>query len=152
MRIKKIIGIIYNKLFLINDTPHKVALGLGLGVFSGIFPGTGPIAALVLALFFRANRAAALLGSIFTNTWLSIVTFLLSVKVGSIITGAKWQDIHREWAQFLNNLNWLSLFKLSVLKIILPVVIGYFVIALSLGIGVYILSLFIIKMIKRPRA
>jgi len=60
--------LLYLKLIKINDTPQKIAFGFGLGVFSGIFPGTGPLAALFLALILRANRASALLGSLLTNT------------------------------------------------------------------------------------
>ncbi|MCG2713658.1 MAG: DUF2062 domain-containing protein [Candidatus Omnitrophica bacterium] len=71
---KKIINFIFAKLFKINDSAGKIALGVGLGVFAGLLPGTGPAAALLLALVFRANRAAALLGSLITNTWLSVVT------------------------------------------------------------------------------
>ena len=74
-KIREYLRLILAKLFNINDTPHKIALGLGLGVFAGILPGTGPIAAIFLALAFRANRASALLGSLLTNTWLSLVTF-----------------------------------------------------------------------------
>lgn len=43
---------IYLKLFQINDTPQRIALGVGLGVFTGIIPGAGPIAALFLAMLF----------------------------------------------------------------------------------------------------
>ena len=74
--LKKIPGFIFDKLFKINDSAEKIALGVGLEVFSGLMPGTGPTAALFLAFIFRANRAAALLGSMLTNTWLSVVTFI----------------------------------------------------------------------------
>ena len=58
--IKNFLRFVYAKLFSINDTPNKISLGLGLGVFAGILPGTGPIAAVFLALVFRANRASGL--------------------------------------------------------------------------------------------
>lgn len=139
---------IYIKLFKINDTPQRIALGTGLGVFSGIIPGTGPIAALFLALIFRANRAAALLGSLLTNTWLSIVTFLLSVKVGSVIMKVKWQDAQQDWIQFLKDFRWPNLFKFSALKIILPVIVGYFLVAFCLGLLIYLITLITITRIR----
>ena len=136
--LKRFFKLLYLKLFRINDTPQKIAAGLGLGVFSGIFPGTGPIAALFLAFVFRVNRAASLIGSLLTNTWLSFVTFILSIKTGSAILGLSWQEIYNEWNSLLKGFHWQGLFKSSVLKIILPVALGYLIIALSAGLLTYL--------------
>lgn len=51
-RILRLLKLIYIKLFRINDTPQKIAQGFGLGVFLGILPGTGPIAAAVSGFSF----------------------------------------------------------------------------------------------------
>jgi len=79
--------VLYLKLFRIDDSPHKIALGFGLGVFLGVMPGMGLIAALAIAIIIKVNRIAALLGSILTNTWLSIPVFFLAVRTGSAVTG-----------------------------------------------------------------
>jgi hypothetical protein len=142
---------LYIKLFKINDSPQRIALGLGLGVFSGIFPGTGPIASLFLAFLFRANRASALIGSLLTNTWLSVLIFILSVKAGSVIFGIRWQQLRQDWNYLLINFNWRNLFKLSALKVILPVFIGYFVIALAIGLLVYLITLPVIIQARKRR-
>ncbi|MDD5423642.1 MAG: DUF2062 domain-containing protein, partial [Candidatus Omnitrophica bacterium] len=105
---------LYLKLFRINDTPQKVATGLGLGVFLGIIPGTGPLVALFLAFVFRVNRAAALLGSLITNTWMSIPVFLLSVKIVAMLTGLEHQEIHRQWAVFTKDFRWSALLDISI--------------------------------------
>jgi len=147
-KISKFFNALYVKLFKINDSPQKIALGVGLGVFAGIFPGTGPLAALFLAFIFRVNRASALLGSLLTNTWLSFVTFLLAIKAGSAILGIRWQEVHQDWDYFLKSFNWQSLFKLSVLKVILPVITGYLVIAFCLGLLAYLVTLIIIVKIR----
>lgn len=147
-KIYRFFKLLYVKLFKINDSPQKIALGLGVGVFAGIIPGTGPIAALSLAFVLRVNRASALLGSLLTNTWLSIVTFLLSLKLGSAIMKAHWQEAKEQWLLFLKNFSWLNLFKLSVLKVILPVLLGYFVVAFCLGVAVYLIALIILNRIK----
>lgn len=139
---------IYIKLFRIHDTPQRIALGLGMGVFLGILPITGPIAAIFLALLLRLNRASALLGSLLTNTWLSIVTFFLSIKVGSGIMKVDWQDTYKGWIQFLKNFKFINLLQLSTLKIILPVITGYLVVAFSLGVLVYLIALIIVTQIK----
>ena len=146
--ILRFLKLIYLKLFRIHDTPQKIALGVGIGVFLGIIPGTGPIAAVFMALVLRVNRAAALLGSLLTNTWLSFLTFFLSIKIGAGIMRLDWQDVHRNWVQFLKDFKVITLFKSATLKIILPVIIGYLVVAFCLGLIVYLVTLSIIRQIK----
>lgn len=145
---KKFITVIFSKLFKINDSPRKVALGVGLGVFSGLMPGTGPVAALFLAFIFRANRAAALLGSLLTNTWLSLVTFILAVKAGSLVLGLHWQDVDRKMQGLLHDFSWAKFFKLSFLDVLLPVITGYLIIGLLLATASYLLTLSIIKIFR----
>lgn len=146
--LKGLLNLFYRKLFRINDTPHKIALGMGIGVFSGILPGTGPIAALFLALILRANRAAALLGSLLTNTWLSIVTFLLAIRAGSAIMRVDWQVIRDNWWVFLRDFHWGNLLKLSILKVILPVIVGYLAVAICLGLAIYLITLILVIQTK----
>lgn len=146
--IKRFLKLIYLKLFRIHDSPQKVALGIGLGVFLGNFPGTGPIAALTMAFILRLNRAAALLGSLLTNTWLSIITFVLSVKLGASIMGLEWQKVYNETIQLFKNFHWINFFKISMLKILTPVLVGYFIVSFLFGILFYIAALFIILKVK----
>lgn len=141
----------YEQVFRVNDSPQKIALGFGIGVFSGIFPGTGPVAAIFLALLFKANRATALFGSIITNTWISIISLLLALKAGAWVFGIKWQSLHESWVVFLNGFNWKLLFRVSALKIILPVVVGYILIALLLGLAAYLITLGIFFFIKNKK-
>jgi len=150
-RLKRLLGVLYLKLVRTNDSPQKVALGFGLGVFTGILPGTGPIAAVFLASLARANRATALLGSLATNTWLSFVTFLISIKIGSGIIGANWQDIKEKWSLFLKHFSFAALFKVPVLKIILPVMLGYLVVAICCGLFSYIAAMLILSLRKKSR-
>ena len=142
----------YAWLVKIHDTPQKIALGFGLGVFSGIFPGTGPLAALFLAFILRANRASALLGSLFTNTWLSFLTFIFAVKLGSAILGISWLKVKENWINFLTHFHWWGLFKLSVLKIILPVAAGYLLVSFFLGLLAYLAVLVVITRVRKTKA
>lgn len=139
---------IYIKLFRINDSPHKIALGFGIGVFLGVFPGTGPIASLCAALLLRLNRASSLLGSLLVNTWTNIITFLLAVKIGSVIMGQNWQEVYNQTGAILKNFSLSNLFKLSFIDIILPVLIGYFIIGICAGVISYIIILIILRMKK----
>jgi len=136
----------------INDSSQKIALGFGLGVLSGIFPGTGPLVAVSLSFLLRANYVSALLGSLLTNTWLSIVTFLLAIKVGAAIMGVNWQNAQREWELFLSHFQWTSLIKVSVLRLVLPVLVGYLVIALFAAVLSYLTVLVILRLRKKKAA
>ncbi|OGX27923.1 MAG: hypothetical protein A2787_00575 [Omnitrophica WOR_2 bacterium RIFCSPHIGHO2_01_FULL_48_9] len=136
--------VLYEKLVKINDTPQKIALGFGLGVFAGILPGTGPVASLVLAVIFRVNRVAALTGSLLTNTWLSFVTFLFAVKVGSWVTGAQWSEVQESVKTLWQDFRWENLFDVSVMRIFYPLIVGYVLIGLTLGLVTYFLALTVV--------
>jgi uncharacterized protein (DUF2062 family) len=141
---------IYVKLFIINDTPQKIAWGFSVGVFSGILPGTGPLAALFLALVFRVNRAAALLGCLLTNTWLSVVTFLFSIKIGAMVLGLHWQQVHADYQHLLSNFHWADVARLSIFKMLLPVIIGYCIVSLFCALAVYCIVILALTCFK-PR-
>jgi len=147
-RLKKISKFFYEKLFKINDTPQRIAMGFGLGVFSGILPGTGPLAALFLSILFRVNRASAILASLLTNSWLSLVTFIFSIKVGSAILRLDWIKVRHDFSAVFRDFGWLALFKVSLLKIVFPIILGYLVISLVLGVFSYLLVLLILKVIR----
>lgn len=140
---------IYGKIFKINDSPQKIALGLGAGVFLGILPGTGPIAAVFFASILRINTASALLGCLLVNTWINIVTFVFAIKIGSAIMGANWQQIYNESLAIFSNFRLSSLLKLPILKLILPTLLGYIIIAFFMGLLVYILAFLILNYNKK---
>ena len=150
-KILRSLKFIYHKTFRINDSPQRIALGFGLGVFLGILPGTGPIASLVLATFFCVNRASALLGSVLTNTWLSFVTFLVSIKIGSFFLGLEWQTLKSGWEELITNFSWRSLLKISSLEIILPVALGYLIIGLISGALAYLMVIIILIFRKKKK-
>ena len=150
-RIIRFLKFLYLKMFRINDTPQRVAMGFGLGVFVGILPGTGPLAALILAALFRINKAAALLGSILTNTWLSLITIVLSIKIGASIMGLEWHAVYNTWKQLLKNFHWNQLLDSSVLQLLLPILTGYLILSFCLALVVYSGALFILLFLKRRR-
>lgn len=150
-KVKGFFRLIYLKLFRINDSPQKIALGAGLGVFSGILPGTGPIAAVCLAFIFRANRAAALLGSLITNTWLSFFIFLPAIKTGSFMLGLQWEEAHQQCLWIFANPRWRQLAGLSFLRFILPAIIGYLIIGFILGAVIYLITLAAMKISKEKK-
>jgi len=147
-RIQRFFKAVYLKLFRINDTPQKIAMGIGLGVFFGVLPGMGPLAALFFAFIFKVNRAGALLGSLLTNTWLSVPVFFVSANIGSILTGSDYADIYRTWTDLIKDFAWNKLFQLSIYRIAAPVILGYIMVGLFIGIAAYAVTLGIIKSAK----
>jgi len=78
---------IYLRLVRQNDRPDKVAKGLGLGVFLGIFPtfGVGTVLAVLIATWVRWNRASAALGTFIMNPFFNPFFLSLSVLLGNLL-------------------------------------------------------------------
>jgi uncharacterized protein (DUF2062 family) len=91
-------------------------------------PGLWVITGLVLANFLHLNRVATVLGALVTNTWISLATFLLSIKVGSAIMNLHWQEVYQK-GPFLN--------------LFLPIALGYLVIAVFFAFLSYIATFFL---------
>ena len=140
-----------SQLIGIQDSPHKIAFGFGLGVFLGILPGAGPIAAVTLAFILRVNKAAALAGSILTNTWMSVVTFALALKIGAGLTGTDWQTISDQCRALFKNFHFKDLFDVTILQILKPFLIGYTLVGLCAGFLGYCVAYGIVWK-KKPRA
>ena len=136
-----------DQLTKIDGSPHKISLGLALGVFLGILPGAGPVASLAMAYVFRVNRAAALLGSVLTNTWLSVVIFVVAVKTGSIIFHSDWHQTQDIWLELTHDFQWKDLWvwDSSILKLLWPVAVGYIVVGMGIGFMTYLMALLILK-------
>ena len=117
---------LYERLVRMDDSPQRVALGFGVGVFLGLLPGTGPLAALAAAFVFRLNKAAALLGSVLTNTWLSFVTFALALKVGSALLGVNRSD------------------DASLVNVLKPLLAGYALVGFVCALAAYLTALWVL--------
>jgi uncharacterized protein (DUF2062 family) len=142
----------YLKIIRINDSPHKIAGGFALGVFLGILPGAGPMASVVLAYFFQVNKAAALAGSLLTNSWFSVVTFALAIKTGAWLTGSKWQELYEQAKALVTPFDWRKFFDGSSLPIIKPLLAGYAAIGLVSGAVIYaVVWLIVIAYRKRKK-
>ena len=150
-RIFRFFRFVYLKLFRINDSPHKIALGFGLGVFFGVMPGMGPAVALFFAFLLRVNKAAALAGSLLTNTWLSIPTFVISAKIGSRLTGVNYSDISAGWNALIKDLRWGSLLHASLYTVAMPILAGYVAVSLAIGISAYTMILLLLTYRRSKR-
>ena len=144
-KIKNFFKLLYDKLVKIDDSPQRIALGFGLGVFCGILPGTGPLASVAIAFIFRVNKIAALTASLLTNTWLSVVTFLAAVKIGSAVSGVDWRDVYNTGKGIIQNFHWKDVSSIPFAKILLPLGIGYFLVGLASGGVGYLIAIFLLN-------
>ncbi|MBI3333274.1 MAG: DUF2062 domain-containing protein [Candidatus Omnitrophica bacterium] len=78
-RLKKIVSF--------KESPHRLGLAFGMGVFLGIIPGTGTIAAAVAATLFRLNLPVAVAGSLLTNPVTSPFVYAGSYFLGHWLLG-----------------------------------------------------------------
>lgn len=141
------VKLLFLRLGRLNDSPQRIALGFGLGVFLGILPGAGPIAALVLSALLRLNKVSALFGALATNTWLSFTTFLLSIKTGAAIMGMDWQLLRQRCQELVRPFSFAKLAAVSARDIIVPVAIGYLAVSLLIGAGAYAIAWVIVTRI-----
>lgn len=127
------------KFFLINDTPHKVAGGAALGIFLGIIPGEGVLAALLLSSLFRLNRLAATAGVLAVNMWSTAVILPVAAFVGANIFGENYNNLIQTF-QDVRAMGWKTfLSDVVVLQLALPLAVGYLLVAALVSLGFYFL-------------
>jgi len=107
------------KLTELRESPDKLARGLALGVFIGFLPiiGFQVITAVIIALFTRANKVAAAVGTHVTNPWTTIPILILDYYVGCFVLRKHACVPHIDFSSFGALLN-------SGKEILLPMFIG----------------------------
>ncbi|MBI5344006.1 MAG: DUF2062 domain-containing protein [Deltaproteobacteria bacterium] len=98
VRLKRQLRLSYLKILRIDDPPERIARGAAIGVFMGVFPtfGIGTFLAIGLAFIFRANKAAAVLGSFIMNPLTSPFFWTLSAAAGSLLVRDDYRAILNE--------------------------------------------------------
>ncbi len=114
-------------------------------MFLGVLPVTGAAAAVALAFIFRLNKAAAFLGSMLTNTWLSLVTIVLALNIGGMILGVDGNALQAQAQNLLKHFSWKDFFDASVVNILKPLLLGYLIIGLLCGLAAYVIALILLN-------
>ena len=146
--LKKTIKSLYDEFVLMKDTPHNIALGFAVGVFLGILPFTGVLAAIGVALFFRLNKAGAILGSALTNTWVSFLILAAAIQLSCGFLGLSAQQVQLRILDLFKNFSWLKVS--GIWEILLSVAAGFLILSILLSMLSYFLCLGFIY-IKKPR-
>ena len=78
---------LYRRILHADDTPHRIALGVGLATFIGLLPimGIQTLVALAVAALLRANKAVCLPFVWITNAFTFVPIYWCCWKLGSVI-------------------------------------------------------------------
>jgi uncharacterized protein len=129
-----------------DNSPGQIALGAAIGVFLACSPflGIHTVAALGLALLFRASRLAAVMGTLINNPVTMAFIYLLEIKLGSCVLGYSlvlpegiWKDL-------------VDLFSLGRMTVF-SVMTGFVIIGLVLSIAAYVLTQAAVVYVRRRR-
>ena len=139
------IKLFFSSFFTLNDTPHNIAGGLALGIFLGIIPGAGILAALFLATIFKLNKATATVGVLATNTWSIFIISPLAAMVGGFLFNINPSKLFENFQStyylgvkyFLNELIFFDL--------ALPLIVGMLIVAGLFSLAIYFQLYFLLK-------
>ncbi len=143
---------IRDNLLGIDDSPNKIALGFGLGLFLGVLPGTGILAAVVCSVALRVNKAASLAGALLVNTWINIVAFPFALIVGGFVFRIDPALLKVKWLALLDDFTWNALLDTLILYAALAVFVGYLLLGLVMGIVGYAICLFAVVWTRKNLA
>jgi hypothetical protein len=136
-------------LFMLDDTPHSIAMGVAAGVFISFTPTVGLHMALVvmLSFFFRLNRTAGL-AAVWLNNPLTVVpVFFFNYLVGTWLLlrpAVRWHEFRQTLSQALAFDHWyemlwsmfLGLGKLT-LEVAGPLWLGSLLVATAFSVPAY---------------
>lgn len=144
-RLKRAVG----ELLHLQDTPHRIALAFGLGIWIAFSPllGLHTLMALGIAFAFRLSRAAILIGCYVNNPWTLAPLFLAGTLVGCRLLGVSTEGLATiDWDQ-----HGLA-FYTDLLAHLRPYLWPYIVGNTLLGVGFGLLSYFVLRTILIRRA
>jgi hypothetical protein len=123
----------------LEDTPHRIALAFGLGLWVAFCPllGIHTLMSLGIAFVFRLSRAAILLGTFVNNPWTLAPMYLAGTVVGCFLLGVPAEplaaiDFDRRGADFYREL------AVSLRPYLWPFVVGNTLTGLAAGLVGYL--------------
>ncbi|GAB4387600.1 MAG: hypothetical protein Kow0025_02080 [Thermodesulfovibrionales bacterium] len=117
-----------------DETPHRVAAAVAVGVFFGISPfiGLHTVLALLVAWMFRLNRLAVLPGVFVTNPWSIIPIYTFCIWVGSLILGVEIELPDIDWKNVT-----LSSMMIDLSDLVMPFFVGSMAVAFAVAFVCY---------------
>jgi uncharacterized protein (DUF2062 family) len=130
----------FQVLFQVEDTPHRIALAFGLGVFIAFSPLLGIHTGMALALAFllRLSRVAILAGAWTNNPWTLAPMFTAGTALGCGLLGVSADSLEAvDWG--LHGREFYGALWEGLRPLVLPFVVGNTVLGVVAGALAYVL-------------
>lgn len=141
------------KLMRIRDSAHRVALGFAIGIAIGCIPffGIQTILALALAFVFGVNKAACVIGSVWTNPLTAFPVYYSCYRVGLVLCqqdGMSFADFSAVLASAEKGAGLMALGA----ELFTPLIAGCIFAAVVLGPLSYLAARYVINRYRQKRA
>jgi uncharacterized protein len=145
---------IYGKLLMLDDTPHRIALGIAIGVFIAWTPTVGVqmLAVIPIAFLLGANRIAGLVGVHLSNPLTFLPMYWLDYRLGAAMLGNpltfdEFRGIltHHGWAEW-----WWGLVGVG-LELAVPMWLGGLILGTISGLIGYTAIIWLVGRLRRPK-
>jgi uncharacterized protein (DUF2062 family) len=133
----------------VEDTPHRIALAFGIGVWIAFTPllGIHTLLALAIAFSFRLSRVAILLGAYINNPWTLAPLYLTGTMVGCVLMGVSTEGLAAlDWS--LEGSQFYAHLLASLRPYLWPFLLGNSV----LGVAGGVLGYFLLRRVLERRA
>ena len=141
-------------LLTLDDTPKRTAFAFSVGVFVGFSPflGLHTVMGLAVALIFRLNKIAVMLGVYTNSPWVLVPFYTLSTWLGIQITGMEGLDLPFD-ITLANVFSWEFLEWLAVQwRLLIPAFLGSTLLSILMALAAYPLGLMVIRRYRRARS
>jgi len=123
----------------LDDTPHRIALAFGIGVFIAFSPllGIHTGMALGIAFAFRLSRVAILIGAYVNNPWTLVPMYMAGTLLGCALLGVPSEGLSAiEW--HLHGWAFYQSLLLHLKPYLWPYVIGNTLLGVAGGLAAYL--------------
>ena len=134
----------------VEDSPSRVALAFALGVFIAFFPllGIHTGLAIVIAIAFRLNKTAILVGAWTNNPWTIAPMYSAGTLLGCFVLGVSPTSLGEiDWA--LHGRAFYQSLAAGLRPLILPFVVGNFVLGAAAALASFLALRWILTRRKR---
>ena len=135
------------------DAPHKIALGVAIGLCCGVAIPLGQmILAIVLAFVFKANKVFAAAATFISNPYTSPIIYPIFCLIGAKIIGVNltFSEIQKFINEMITTFSWKLLFNMGY-ELLICYIVGGTIVGVLLGITGYFATFKLAKLHQERR-
>lgn len=148
-RLRSALGILLH----VEDSPHRIALAFGIGIWIALFPiwGIHTLMALGIAFALRLSRAAMVIGAYVNNPWTMAPCYLAGTILGCWMLGVPVSGLTAIDFSFGSGEGWRQVLQ-TLRPYLWPFVVGNTVLGIVGGIVGYVVLREILERRRRSAA